>query len=369
MSKLRAFIISTSTLILLGMVLVTQVQQPGNTSTPSEDITPTLVALYEVLSPTPLREEDASNTLVATITPVPEDTAVTTPTNELSFVSTAEFTATETQLPDTRVVNGVQVETFIVMPDPVKVHVQEIFAQGQELGRNPRAFSKLGDSTIENPQFMTRFDDTEFTYNLAEFDYLQPVIDFYAGSFGREGAAVRRGLHTWSVFDPMWATDPECMSGETMLECEFRVWNPSILFVRMGSNDAGIPDQVEKHLKRIVEFSLENGVIPIMGTKADRFEGSNINNQIIRRLAAEYHVPLWDFDLIAGTIPGRGLGNDRVHMTYFFEHDYSDPRAYRTGNGIHTLTGLMMLEAIWLDVRDLIPAATPTAIYAARSAG
>jgi hypothetical protein len=260
-------------------------------------------------------------------------------------------------------VNGVPIDTFIVIPDDVKAHVQEIFALGQELGRNPQAFSKLGDSTIENPQFMTRFDDTEFTYNLAEYDYLQPVIDYYAGSFGREGVAVKRGLHTWSVFDPMWATDPACESGENMLECEFRLWNPSILFIRMGSNDSGIPEQVEKYLKQIVEYSLENGVIPIMGTKADRFEGSNINNQLIRQIAEDYQVPLWDFDLIAGTIPGRGLGDDRVHMTYFFEHDYSDPRAYRTGNGIHTLTGLMMLQAVWLDVRDL-PKLEPTPVYA-----
>jgi hypothetical protein len=369
MPRFRTFVIAAGTLILLSLVLVTHVQQPGHSSASIASITPTLPVFFEVHTSTPTRipirmpTRRVTDVRVATITALPDETDEVTPNVTIKIlpeVTVSVVSANEqTGVDEVRVVNGVPVEMFIVMPEDVKARVQEIFLLGQEMGRNPRAFSKLGDSTIENPQFMTRFDNTEFSYNLAEFDYLQPVIDFYRGSFGREGAAVRRGLHTWSVFDPMWATDPACMSGETMLECEFRVWNPSILFVRMGSNDSGIPGQVEKNLKQIVEFSLENGVIPIMGTKADRFEGSNINNQIIRQIAADYQVPLWDFDLIAGTIPGRGLGDDRVHMTYFFEHDYSDPRAYRTGNGIHTLTGLMMLEAIWLDVRELVPVRTP----------
>lgn len=350
MPRLRTFAVTVITFIVFGVLFVTQVQQPGDTSTSSR-VAPTAPAFYDVPDPTTVSSRTARPTLIPTITALPEVTASVPPTVEL----TPEVDQTLVSTDEQRLVNGVPLETFIIIPDDVKDHVRKLFLRGWRLGRSPRAFSKLGDSTIENPQFMTRFDDTRFTYDLAEYAYLAPVIDYYAGSFERQGAAVRRGLHTWSVFDPMWATDPSCRSGETMLECEFRVWNPSILFVRMGSNDAGIPDQVDQNLRRIVEFSLENGVIPIMGTKADRFEGSNINNQIIRQIAADYRVPLWDFDLIAGTIPGRGLGSDRVHMTYFFEHDYTDPRAYRTGNGIHTLTGLMMLEAIWLEVRDLIP--------------
>lgn len=359
MPRPRTIALTVITLLLFGLLLVNQVQQPGisvsltDVSLTGDLITPTLPALYEVRTPTP----------IATITDLPKThTGPSDPTDSHPTLTPASDTlaspaATATVTPV--MVNGVPAEVFIVLPEDVLVSLREIFQQGQQQGRNPQAFSKLGDSTIENPQFMTRFDDTEFSYDLADFAYLQPAIDFYSGSFGRQGAAVRRGLHTWSVFDPMWASNPACMSGETMLECEFRIWNPSLLFVRMGSNDAGIPNEVDRNLRRIVEFSIENGVIPVLGTKADRFEGSNINNQIIRQIAADYAVPLWDFDLIAGTIPGRGLGSDRVHMTYFFEHDYKDPRAYRTGNGIHTLTGLIMLDAIMHHIRDLIPPARP----------
>jgi LysM repeat protein len=255
-------------------------------------------------------------------------------------------TYTPTLPPRQTSVNGMSPETFIVISPEAQANIRAIYANGQTLGRNGRAFSKLGDSTIENPHFLARFDQAG-SYNLGAYGYLQPVIDYYSGSFGRDSAAVRVGLHTWSVLDPMWATNPACIGGEHMLECEFRVHNPSLLFVRLGSNDAGIPESVDRNLRRIVEFSIENGVIPIMGTKADRFEGaSNINNQIIRRIAADYDVPLWDFDLIAETIPGRGLGADRVHMTTYYAHDWRNATAFRTGHGVHSLTALMVLEQI-----------------------
>lgn len=257
-------------------------------------------------------------------------------------------TPTPTYPPPPTTVNGLSIDAFVLMSDDVKANIRAIYARGQALGRNPHAFSKLGDSTIENPHFMVRFDAGEGPYHLGDYAYLQAVIDTYQGSFSRQGLAVRRGLHTWSVLDSMWAPKPTCGAGEHMLACEFRVHNPGILFVRMGSNDAGIPNSTDKNLREIVEFCLENGVIPIMGTKADRFEGAdNINNRIIRQIALDYALPLWDFDLVAGTLPGRGLGPDRVHMTTFFAHDWRSPLGFQTGNGIHSLTGLIVLDRVW----------------------
>lgn len=85
-----------------------------------------------------------------------------------------------------------------------------------------------------------------------------------------------------------------------------------------------------------------------MGTKADRFDGADSpNNESIRALAAEYNLPLWDFDLIAETIPGRGLGPDHVHMTGFYAHDWRMPQAFTTGVGVHNLTALIVLDKVW----------------------
>lgn len=243
-------------------------------------------------------------------------------------------------------VNGIALEQFIILPPDVISNIREIYARGQELGRDPQSFTRIGDSTIEMPHFLMRFDG-DF-YNLGSYVYLEQVIDYYQGWFDHDSVAVRRGLHTWSVFDPQWARAGVCAPGEHMLACEIRQSNPSIFIVRLGSNDRGVPDSTERNLRRIVEFLTANGIIPIMGTKADRFDGAaNFNNEIIRRLAAEYQLPLWDFDRLAATIPNRGLGPDNVHMTIFYAHDWTQPQAFRTGHGVHNLTALIMLDAVW----------------------
>jgi LysM repeat protein len=243
-------------------------------------------------------------------------------------------------------INGVPFDQIVSLPEGVQQHIRAIYAQGQALGNNPRAFSKLGDSTIEYPYFLARFD--EGPYNLGTYAYLQPVINYFSGSFARQSVAIRRGLHTWSVLDPMWSPKPACQPGEHMLACEFRLNRPSLLFIRLGSNDAGIPDRTTENFEDIVRYAIDNGVIPIIGTKADRHEGaSDINNTIMRQVAAEYQIPLMDYDRVAQTVPGRGLDQDSVHMTTFYAHDYTQPVAFQRGHGLHNLTALVTLDLIW----------------------
>ncbi len=94
-------------------------------------------------------------------------------------------------------------------------------------------------------------------------------------------------------------------------------------------------------------MSCERGIIPVLSTKADRFEGTdNRNNLTLRKLAAEYNIPLWDFDLLADTLPGRGLGNDNVHLTSAPLNDYSDPATFEYGYPVNDLPRFMTLDAI-----------------------
>ena len=63
-------------------------------------------------------------------------------------------------------------------------------------------------------------------------------------------------------------------------------------------------------------------------------------------------MPLWDFDLLAQTIPGRGLDADGVHLTTFYAHDYTSPVAFQRGHGVHNLTALIALDAVWREIRE-----------------
>ena len=248
-------------------------------------------------------------------------------------------------------INGVDYQTFLMLDSNVTSHIRQIYAAGQSLGNNPRAFSKLGDSTIEPPHFLTRFDSGD--YNLGDYSYLQATINYFAGSFGRQGVAIRRGLHTWSVMDPMWAPKPTCFGGEHMLACEFRLHRPSLLFIRLGANDAGIPETTEENFRNIVQFAIDSGVIPILGTKADLRASGQINNEIMRRVAADFQIPLMDYELIAQTLPGQGLIGDGVHLTSFFSHDYTQPTAFQRGHSTHNLAALVTLDLLWRTVLEV----------------
>ena len=100
-------------------------------------------------------------------------------------------------------------------------------------------------------------------------------------------------------------------------------------------------------MRQIVEYSIEEGVIPILTTKADRFEGrDNRNNEILRKIASVYRVPLWDFDLVASTLNDKGMGRDNVHLTFLAEFDYRQPQTFQRGYGLFNLTCLMVLDEV-----------------------
>ena len=275
--------------------------------------------------------------------PTRPQTPTITPTLHSSITPTLPPTPGPTQ-PGTTV-NGLTPDQFIILPPEVMAHVQEIYAHGQRSGRNPHAFSKMGDSTVLNPKLLGLFDSPSH-YNLGDYAYLQPTIDYFSGSFSRYGVAAQHGLHAWSVFDPLWADKDWCETGEHMLACEIRLHNPAIFIIRLGSNDAGAPSGFAKNVRDVVEYCLAVGVIPLLVTKADRFEGDDTNNEIIRQIAADYAIPLWDFDVAAATLPNRGLDTDQVHMKTAPNHDYTLPETFTIGHSVQDLTGLMVLDAL-----------------------
>lgn len=281
----------------------------------------------------------------ATVTATPTPTATSTPTDTPTPTATPTPTDTPTPTPDPAYfVNGVPMEHFVVMPPETRENVKRIFERGQELGRNPHAFSKVGDSISLTSHYFARFG--QGLYDLGIYERLQPTIDYYKDSFERFGVATRIGLHAWIAFRPGLADPVMCEPEEHMVECEIRLNNPSILLIRLGTNDTAAGDAYERAIRHAIQYSIREGVIPVLVTKSDRFEGDNRHNETMRRLASEYAVPLWDFDVIAGTLPDRGLGGDSVHLTMYGRNDYTDPTTLTFGYPLSDLTGLMTLDVI-----------------------
>jgi len=280
------------------------------------------------------REEEIAAAMPTTVTPI--------------LPPTAPLTATLPLTPTT--LNGIPFNEIVVISPETWANIQTIYAHGQELGRDPHAFSKIGDSTIDAEHFLSRF--ATGPYNLGAYAFLQPTIDHFSASFARQGMAVQIGLHSWNALDPFWADKTICEPAETVIACEFRLHNPSLVLIRLGANDAGVPENFARNMRDIVTYAIAQGVIPVLGTKADRAEGSDENNTIIRQIAAEYHLPLWDFDRVAATLPQRGLDEDGIHLMAYMAHDYTQPVAFERGHALHNLTALLVLDTIRVGIMN-----------------
>jgi len=174
---------------------------------------------------------------------------------------------------------------------------------------------------------------------------LQRTITRFAGSYSRESLAVRKGMHSWDQFDPALADPTKCAAGEGPLACELRLSNASFALIRLGANDSLTPEQFEPAMRRILQTCINNGVVPILGTKPDHYEGpQNTINQLIRRMAADFRIPIWDFDLAAETVPGRGLQPDGLHLVEGGTNDYSTATTVQFIGPLADLTALLILD-------------------------
>ncbi len=315
--------------LLAGLLLAACGHDASRPPTPTLVLPKTYTPTATPLPPTPTPTATPTPPATTTPTPAPSPTATIVSFHHAS-------------------INGVPYEEFIIMDDEVRAHVREIFAHGLKMGRNPFVFSKMGDSIIANKHFLRDFDGKDPNlrpYNLGAYAHLQDTIDYYSGSFDRSGAAVRPGLNSLMILNPRWTDNEDCLPKENMVDCEIRLNNPSVAIIQLGTNDRA--NVLAINYDRLVAHLIEEGIIPILFTKADRGGGpNNENNEIIRWIANKYKVPLIDFDRLADTLPHRGLKSDNTHLSAAPRFDYSNPDTFRYGDAIHNLSALMMLDEV-----------------------
>lgn len=281
-----------------------------------------------------LRDFTATPSTIWTRTP----TAFRPPTNTPTITPTPVPTERPTLAPDAWM-------SLPIIPAEVSPTVKQIYARGLELGNNPQAFSKIGDCEAVATWFLKDFDLGERYYNLGSYTNLQAVIDYYKGSYQREGMAAKAGFTAASALSPLWADPYKCEKGETPLECEYRLNKPALAFIILGTNDHNSQKTFEPNLRKIIEISIQDGVIPVLVTKADNLEGDNSLNAIIASLANEYDVPLWNFWAAVQPLPSHGLQTDGAHLT-FYTNDFSDPEALNYAWPVRNLGALQMLDLL-----------------------
>ena len=220
-------------------------------------------------------------------------------------------------------------------------HMREIYAQSERKGRDPTAFALAGDCNSEAYLY------TELVaaglFDLTRYPYLIAAKDRFYPSFRRKSVAVSGGFGAHSMFDPLWADPQQCQPGEGPFACELRVTKASLVFIQLGTGDHLLWREFEANYRKMIDYALGNGILPVLVTKADALE-SQIGkvtpdhiNTVIRQLGKEYDVPVIDFALATQPYYNHGLqlegGND-FHLSV-------------DGIEVHILTTLQTLDVIW----------------------
>jgi len=237
-----------------------------------------------------------------------------------------------------------------ILPE-VSPMVKDIYLRGLALGNNPQAFAKIGDCGSTPSWFLGDFDRGPAFYSLGEYTNLESVIQEFQGSYARTSLAAKSGFNVSSILSPFWADGTQCLPNETPLACEVRVHKPMYAFVMLGTNDVYHLDSFEPGMRKLIEYLIENGVIPILSTKGDNLEGNEVVNATIARLALEYEVPLLNYWQALQSLPDQGLQPDKAHITYG-SNRFDDPRMLETGWTVRNLTSLQALDIVWRAVKS-----------------
>jgi hypothetical protein len=196
--------------------------------------------------------------------------------------------------------------------------MRDVFQHGQELGNNPRAITKFGDSLVANELYLLPMSQPDV--DLGPYDFLADTVKYF-GASARESMAARVGLTTYVIFDPLWANKEFCQPGESPLDCELRRQKPSVAFIMFGPNDLKAMDteQYGKNMRKIVSTLIDKGVIPVLfmfsydPNRPLWQQSVEFNGQLID-IGAEFKVPVVNLWEATRVLPEYGLEVDHLHL-------------------------------------------------------
>jgi hypothetical protein len=242
----------------------------------------------------------------------------------------------------------------------ISSRTRAIYLRGQQLGNRRNVFSKIGDSMTAAPQFLYPIGFGQ--YELGAYGNLANAVAFFSqenaragNSFANQSLAAVSGWTADKLLTPGFAY-PELCGTDTPLVCEYKQTRPAIALILIGSNDSGsgFPEVFAEQLRQIVEISLEMGVIPVLSTippkNFDENQEQRVQtwNSVIRAIAAQYEVPLWDYHANMLGLPNRGISSDGLHPSVPPDGAAArfTPENLQYGYTVRNLNALQVLDAL-----------------------
>ena len=295
---------------------------------------------------------------IQTLSAVPSETptasAVPTNTPEPTVLPTKTNTPEPTIIP---LRDPADWKQWPELPEAISPEIKAMYFEGIAEGNNANRFSKVGDSNTMMPSFLGCYDSGIGTgYELGPYSSLQEVIEHFQWSFSRNSRAARNGATAYDMDVYHWYEDDICWPYESALNCEYRLFTPSIAFIGFGTNDAllGI-DLYEEHLRSLVEKTLARKIVPILYSKADDLEGDGSFNAAAAKIANEYGIPFWNLWSAMSRLPNNGLREGDVHPTFSDVSlcNFAGDDLEHYGWTVRNLSALQALDRVWRLLNDL----------------
>jgi hypothetical protein len=310
-------------------------------------IIPLLISCAPKNNATPIQSETKSiKTQVATNAPILPSTDIPQeimPTGDTPIIDESPSASIPTVTLD-----PADWQQLPIFPTQLSETALTIYNLGGFLGNNPQAFSKIGDCNSIYPDFLAWYEINPNTIRLGEYGYLQDTLDYFEGSWGHKSIAAKIGLTALSVMAPLWNDSEKCEANETPLDCEFRLNKPAFAIISFGTNDAQGSADFENSMRRVIENTIGNGVVPILTTKADNQEGDHSINLKIVELAYEYDIPLWNFWAAVQDLPNHGLETPS-HLAYSEQISWVNYESWESmeyGWTVRNLSGTQLMDTI-----------------------
>jgi hypothetical protein len=150
----------------------------------------------------------------------------------------------------------------------------------------------------------------------------------------------------------MWANTEQCKSGENPLQCELRVYNPSIAIISMEESWAGSISNYDFYMRKIVEYVLSQDIVPILATRAETPTQERQIDAVVAKIADDYHVPLWNFWASTANLSNNGISDDGFHLTGKDEQPevrshFDIPSNLQFGWTQRNLTALQVIDSVY----------------------
>ena len=243
------------------------------------------------------------------------------------------------------------------------MNTHQIYSVGQDLGRNHQRFIYVGDSNALSRSFLKGLDmvEAQSHIDLGDYQYLQTVIEHFAGSYDQSGEAAKVGFNSGSALDSLFADDELCKPNETPLQCDIRLENPAFALISVGTNDAAYITNQQFHtaVENILITCIAEGVVPVLSTfsthpAADGFVLAQQHNDTLVHLATAYGIPIIDVRAAVWNLPNHGIGTDEIHYAATgYSLDFAHQRLFKFGQTARNNLTLEALLAILLDVGAL----------------